>query len=160
MSNIFYIIPGWEDEGNEPAYLELKAIAENKGYKVSILEIDWTKPLTAQKIKAGKGDVLFGFSLGAILAWLIAQDYEVHHLILASMSPHYSFTDPEILQAFYDLCGKEFVDDIKNNLKGENKADRQTSMYGDQEGEEADILVPDTDHELTSNYLNEISKII
>jgi dienelactone hydrolase len=158
--NTLYILPGWEDSGREEGYLKIESLARTKGYNVVMKSIDWTRPLSRQLFEVEKESVVFGFSLGAILAWLTAQREPVNHLILASMTPHYSFTDPEIKNALIDLAGEEFVDDILHNLKKSHKAKRQTVLYGDQEGEHADILVKETDHELTDNYVVEVLKLL
>jgi esterase/lipase len=155
-----YIIPGWEDTGLEAGYQMLGAKAHEKGYEVVFKKVDWTKPLSSQIFDVPKESVLFGFSLGAILAWLVAQDKPSSHLILASMTSHYSFTDKEILKALVDLAGEEFVGDITKNLKSAHLSDKQTILYGDREAEPADILVKDTDHELTENYIDEVIKLL
>lgn len=156
MKKILYIIPGWEDTGLEAGYQKLGARAQEKGYEVVFKKVDWTKPLSSQMFDIPQESTLFGFSLGAILAWMVAQDKPSSHLILASMTPHYSFTDKEILKALVDLAGEEFVGDITKNLKNKHSSNKQTTLYGDREAEPADILVKDTDHELTENYINEV----
>lgn len=160
MEKVLYIIPAWEDSGSDSQYQLLAHAAKKKGYEIIAVDVDWTKPLSPQVFSVPKEAVLFGFSLGAILAWLVAQKYPCRHLILASMTPHYSFVDPMIKKALVDLAGKEFVDDIVDNLKTAHQAEKQTIVYGDREEEPADILVPDTEHELNSNYVEEIEKIL
>lgn len=160
MKKVLYIMPGWEDTGNEEGYQKLGKIAKNKGYDVVVKNIDWTRPLSHQVFDFPSESILFGFSLGAILAWLVAQEKQCQHLILASMTPHYSFTDAEIKKALIELAGDKFVNDIVENLKKNHMADQKTILYGDQEDESADILVQDTDHELTDNYINELAKLL
>jgi len=160
MKKILYIIPGWQENCNSKRYQSLVNAAENKGYQVVCKNVDWGKLLSSQIFAISKEAVLFGFSLGAILAWLIAQKYPCRHLILASMTPHYSFTDPKIKKALIDLTGKEFVDDVVDNLKPAHQAEKQTIMYGNWEEEAADVLVPDTKHGLNKNYIAEIAKIL
>lgn len=144
----------------ETGYQNLGAMARKKGYEVVFKQVDWKKPLSSQVFDIPKESVLFGFSLGAILAWMTAQNKPSSHLILASMTPHYSFTDKEILTALVDLTGNEFVSDIVNNLKDKHYSNKQTVLYGDREDEPADVLVKDTDHELTENYINEIAGLL
>lgn len=160
MKKFLYIIPGWEDTGLEAGYQTLGAKAQEKGYEVVFKKVDWTKPLSGQVFDIPKESILFGFSLGAILAWMVAQSSPNSHLILASMTPHYSFTEKEILKALVDLAGDEFIYDIINNLENKHNSDKQTILYGDREAEPADILVRDTDHELTESYINEIVRLL
>ncbi len=122
--------------------------------------VDWGEPLSLQVFTVPSDAVVFGFSLGAILAWLVAQKYPCRHLILASMTPHYNFTDPKIKKALVGLTNDEFVDDVITSLKPTHKAKKQTIMYGDREKEGADILVPNTGHRLNRNYIKEMLRIL
>jgi hypothetical protein len=160
MNNKFHIIPGWEDTCNDAKYPDLAKKVESMGYEVICHNVDWKQPLSEQVFSTSKEDVIFGISLGAILGWLVAQEHPCKHLILASMTPHYSFTDPEIKKALVDLAGSPFVEDIIKHLKTKHQAEKQTVMYGDTEGEKADVLVPQTDHEFNENYADEVSKLL
>lgn len=160
MKKILYIIPGWEDTCELENYLSLAKVAKNKGFEVVCINIDWKEALSGQIFEVAENSIIFGFSLGAIFAWLVAQKYPCEHLILASMTPHYSFTDPEIKTALIDLCGASFVDDICKNITPSNMAKKQTIVYGDKEGEPADILVKNTDHELNENYIKAIEQLL
>ena len=160
MKSKLYIIPGWEETCRRKVYKEIAIIAEKKGYEVVFKNVDWKKPLSPQVFPVAKDDIIFGFSLGAILAWLIAQNYTCKHLILASMTPHYNFTDKEIKKLLIEITGSRFVNDVNKNLKSKNKTKKQTILYGDLEGEKGNILVLNTDHEITKNYLKVINKIL
>ena len=160
MKKIFYIIPGLRESYDSKPYRLLADAVRDKGYKVICIDVNWRKPLSSQVFTVPREVVLFGFSLGAILAWFVAQKYPCQHLILASMTPHYSFTNPKIKRALVDLIGKKFIDDVVDNLKPKHRAKKQTIMYGDQEKEKADVLVPKTGHRLNSNYVKEIVKVL
>lgn len=160
MKKTFYIIPGLEETCRRKPYKKLKEIAEKKGYEVVCVNIDWKKKLSKQIFPIEKDATVFGFSLGAILAWLVAQLYPCRQLILASMTPHYSFTDKKIKKMLIDLLDTGFINDIVKNLETKNKAKKQTIMYGDKEDEPGDILVKGTQHELTDAYLNSIKKLL
>jgi len=160
MNKNFYIIPGWEDNCNNRQYQKLASVAKEMGYEVVCKNVDWKKPLSQQIFVVLPNSVIFGFSLGAILAWLVAQKYPCEHLIVASMTLHESFEKPEDKTSLIELTGKDFVQDIIDNLTPSHKAKKQTVMYGDLEGEKADILVFDTEHELTDAYIEEIRKTL
>src|ERR1700733_3254635 len=117
MVRNFYIIPGWEDDCNDESYRKLANIAERKGYNVVCKQINWKLPLTQQKFPIPEDSIIFGFSLGAIMALLLAQDYPCDHLILASMTLHNSFKQGKDREALIELTGQQFVDDIADNLK-------------------------------------------
>ena len=160
MEKKIYIIPGFEETTKRRPYQLLRKIAKDEGYEVVFKNIDWTKKLSKQNFSVSDNDIIFGFSLGAVLAWLIAQEYRCKHIILASMTPHYSWKDKKIKKALVDLLGAKFVNDVVKKLSPKHKAKKQTIIYGDLEEEDGDILVKDTQHELTANYLKEIKKII
>ncbi|MEX2436716.1 MAG: hypothetical protein WD471_00955 [Candidatus Paceibacterota bacterium] len=156
----FYIIPGWRDTCKEKQYQLLANSVRKKGYEVICKDIDWNKKLSDQFFPIEKNSVIFGFSIGAILARLIVQKYKCKLVILASMTPLVHFRGGEPEKLLIDTIGKELVDDVKENLKSDIKASRKMVMYGDKEDESGDIIVPDTDHEITSNYIKEVVKII
>lgn len=160
MKKTLYIIPGWEESPNEKQYEHLANIARKKEYSVVLKEVDWKKPLSLQVFDISKNSTIFGFSLGAILAWLLAQKTPCEHIILASMTPHYSFTDKQIKKELIDLVGLPFMDDLIKNLDSKHKAKKQTIIYGELEKEPGDILVKDAEHELTKNYIEEVSKLL
>lgn len=160
MKKILYIIPGLRESCDSKPYRLCAEAAKEQGYEVVCNNVDWGKSLSLQMFAVPKESVVFGFSLGAILAWLVAQKYPCRHLILASMTPHYSFTDPKIKKALVDLMGKKFIDDVIVHLKPKHKAKKQTILYGDREGEKADVLVPKTGHRLNANYIKEITRLL
>ncbi len=123
------------------SYQLLAESARSKGYEVKLQNVDWKIPLSQQTFEVPESAVIFGFSLWAILAWLNAQRHPCKHLILASMTPHYSFTDKKIREALIDLTGAEFTKDIITNLSPKNfpenrqlcmatsKVNKQTSCF-------------------------------
>lgn len=156
-----YIIPGWEETVEEDRYKKLALMAEGKGYEVVGKNINWNQKLSEQVFDIEGDSVIFGFSLGAILAHLIAQRYSCEHLILASMTPFSSFSDDkETRKELVDIVGTDFVNDVESHLTENHKAKKKTIMYGDQEEEIADVLVPNTNHEINDLYINEVSKLI
>jgi pimeloyl-ACP methyl ester carboxylesterase len=155
-----YIIPGFNENCSLKPYQELKKLAEAKGYEVNFIDVDWKNVLSDQIFDVSKDAVVFGFSLGAILGRMVAQKNPCKHLILASSSVIGSLKEGEDRKLYIDLLGKDFVDDIVTNITDKNLSKRQTTMYGDLEGEDADIIVPNTGHRLNKNYLKEIDKLL
>ncbi len=160
MNKIIYVIPGWEECCGDPQYQRLASMAKERGYDVRLHDVDWTQPLSSQVFSVPPEAIVFGFSLGAILACLVAQQYPCQHLILASMTPRESFTDPKVKKSLIDLAGQAFVDDIISTLRPTHQAKIQTTLYGDQEDTAADILVPNTEHEINAAYIAEIKKLL
>lgn len=160
MKKVLYIIPGLEETTRRRPYQLLRTLAEKKGYEVVFKNINWNQPLSPQIFPVPEHGVIFGFSLGAVLAWLVAQNYKCKHLILASMTPAYSWNDKEIKKALIEIVGLEFVNDVVKNLTLNHRAEAQTIMYGDLEDEPGDILVNNTQHELNEEYIKEIAKLL
>lgn len=161
MNKTLHIIPGYKETCRRKPYQKIRKLAEEKGYEVSCVNIDWNKKITKQFFSVNRDDVIFGFSLGAILGRLVAQDYSCGKLILASMTQLECFRkEGEMKKALVDLLGKPFVDDVSKRLKPRHKAKKQIILYGDKEDEKADVLVKDTEHELTGNYIREVGKLL
>ena len=160
MKKTLYIIPGWQETCRRKPYQAIVHIAESKGYEVVCKNIDWKQPLTKQIFPVNPQDVIFGFSLGTILAWLVAQNYECKHIILASMTPHSSFTDKKIRRSFSELVGVRFFSDMAKHVSISHLAKKQTIMYGQKEEVEANIIVPNTGHTLTDAYIDAIQKLL
>ena len=160
MKKILYIIPGWKETCRRKPYQSLARMAKKKGYDVVFCNVNWNESLSPQIFPVPKNAVIFGFSLGAVLAWLVAQDFPCRHLILASMTPHYSWKDRKIKKTLIDLAGSRFVNDIIKNISSRHQAKKQTIMYGSREKESGDIIVPNTGHELSARYIREIAEIL
>ena len=156
-----YILPGYEETTRRRQYQKLRTLLQEKGYEVVFKNINWKQKLTQQMFEIEKDSIVFGFSLGAVLARLVVQKYSCEHAVFASMTILNDFKKGENREALIDLLGTDFVDDVRDYLKPKHKALKQTIMYGDREGEEiADVLVKNTEHELTNEYLKEIIKLV
>lgn len=156
MKKIIYIIPGWSESSRYKIYQSLVTLANEKGYRAIFYEIDWNKPLSSQIFSVQKDAIIFGFSLGAILAHLIAQKYVCRKLILASMTPLHSFKDKKTKKELADLLGRAFVGDVSKKLRTTHRARSQVILYGDREEEPGDIIVPRTGHRLNTRYVKEV----
>lgn len=160
MNKKLYIVPGLDDTCSREPYQLLKQMAERKGYQVIPKDVDWKSNLSKQIFSVDATDILFGFSLGAVLVRLVAQQYACKHIILGSMTPLRDFKGGEMRDALIDILGPDFVNDVRDNLQPGHKANKQTIIYGDKENEPGDIIVSNTDHEITQAYISEIEKII
>jgi predicted alpha/beta hydrolase family esterase len=87
MNKKFYIIPGWTETSRRRQYQSLAKAVRKKGYEVVFKNVDWNKKISQQVFAIEKDSVLFGFSMGAILARLVAQEYTCNLVIFASMTP-------------------------------------------------------------------------
>ena len=156
----FYIIPGWNESSSYKIYQSLAKTAQKDGYEVVFYNIDWDKKLSAQVFPVEKNSIIFGFSLGAILASLVAQKYKCKKLILGSMTPLYYFKDKKMKKELIELLGKNIVDDLVKNVRTKNKALNQITIYGDREKEDGNIIVSKTGHRLNQRYNNIVSDLL
>lgn len=159
MNKKIYIIPGWQETCRRKQYQKLKQALKQKGYNVILKNIDWNQKLSKQIFEIEKESILFGFSMGAILAYLIAQKYKCKLVILASMTPMRHFKGGDQENILIDVIGKEIVLDIKKHLESKIKT-KKVLMYGDKENEKADVVIKNTDHQISDNYIKEILKIV
>lgn len=160
MKKIIYIIPGWKESSQYKVYQSLAASAKKKGYSVIFYEIDWNKLLSSQIFPVQKSAVVLGFSLGAVLARLIAQKHTCRQLILASMTPLHSFKDKKMRKELADLLGRAFVEDMSEKLRATHRAHGQVILYGDREAESGDIIVPRAGHRLNARYIEKIIELL
>lgn len=158
MKKKLYIIPGWGETCRRTQYQNLgKSI---KRHEVVFVKVDWTKKISDQIFSVEKDSIIFGFSLGAILARLIAQRYRCELLILASMTPLRHFKGGKEEKLLIEVVGKSLVADIKKNLKNTIKANKKVLIYGDRENEKGDCVIKNTGHEISRNYIKKVLEII
>jgi len=159
MNKKVYIIPGWQETCRRKQYQNLSKALKNKGYNVVCKNVDWDKKMSEQIFEVEKDSIVFGFSMGALLARLIAQKYKNTLTIFASMTPLRHFKGGEQEKVLVDVVGKRLVKDIKKHLQPRLKS-KSILLYGDKENENADIVIKNTDHEISENYIREVVKLI
>lgn len=155
-----YIIHGFQEKPTYVVYQRLAAEVKKKGYEPALFKVRFDIPLSTQVFPVKKQDVVMGFSLGAILALLIAQKYTCKALLLCSMTPLKSFTDTKDVEALSDLLGDAFVKDVQKNVKKKTLATHTYTFYGSRENESADVVVPHTGHRLNTNYIEAITNLL
>ena len=160
MKGSFYIISGWCDTTGRAPYQKLAKIGVQKGYKVVKVNPEWDEPLSTQIFPVTKNDIIFGFSMGAILACMIGQRYRCKKLILASMTPVL-----DLSRTTLNMLGKQITSDFKKFNYGGVKA---TYFYGEREIDESlnrlrrtgikFKIIPNTCHCLTIDYVEKIAE--
>ena len=138
----------------------LARFAEGKGYEVIKINPNWEDPLSHQIFEVGDCDIVFGFSMGAVLACMIGQKYPCHKVILASMTPVRNLSTKTI-----KMLGDNIAQDLKRFYYGGVTA---TYFYGEKELDRslAELrsrgvdfeIVPKTGHQLNSRYLDMIMR--
>ena len=97
MKTKFYFIPGMGESCKLIRYQRLVKTIEKKGYEVVCINPDWYKPITKQLFDIEKDSIISGFSLGAVMAYLIAKRNPCKKVIFASISPIHTFKFKEFV---------------------------------------------------------------
>ena len=158
MLNILYIIPGLGENCNLVRYKKLKKACEAKGYKVNCINPDWHQPVSKLIFKVEKGAVVLGFSMGAILAYLIAKKSPYKKAIFASISPIETFSFESYRDNLLPHMSKDNASLLAKDVKGikislESLKIKYVTLAGQRENMPADIIVPRTGHNMTDSYI-------
>lgn len=161
MKHMLYVIPGYGHTAKMPEYRSIKECAQLKGYKVSILSIDWTAPISQQLVSLKKGDAIFGFSLGATIARISYKKNPCRKVILGSETPLYRITRRDI----FSVTNKNriFTEDlmgIKRNI-AEFKIPSSSCSYLSGEREKLrGKKIKGAGHKLTKKYIQTICELL
>jgi esterase/lipase len=165
MKKVIYVIPGLGENCNAVRYKKLAAALQEKGYKVNCINPDWYKPISGQVFPVEKDAIICGFSIGAILAYLVAKKYPCQKLLLASTSPIHEFSFKEFETALSKYMAKDLATAITKDIKSIKVSLKSLKMpvitlAGEGEKMTADILVPKTKHFMSSAYIKCIQNLI
>ena len=194
MENIrpkIYILPGWGDRLTDKAYKQIIAFAIAKGYKYlpirvasrnrkfalgsnkSIKEI--IRGIESQILQPAQNDIILGFSIGALMAYIIAEHIKFKYVILCSLSAvignelkGYDRVDVERIFSASQLreMAKMKYGSLKPNrailLYGENESKilkNLSNKVGRRKGNSV-IEIKAGEHELNQKYLKALKKVI
>jgi alpha/beta superfamily hydrolase len=168
--NPIYIIPGFGENCNLLRYKALAKILRKKGYKVIAVNPDWRKPLSESVFPIEKDAVVFGFSFGAVIAYLIAEKYLCKKVILASISPIHTFSFKGLVKDICMYMDKEkavaFSKDLKSiKISLKSLKTPFVTLGGEREKillneSIPDFIVPRSGHFVTKNYIKCIEKLL
>ena len=158
VKNNFYIISGWCETTGKAPYQRLCEIATQKGYKVIKVNPDWDESLSEQIFPITNKDIVFGFSMGAVLACMVGKRYPHKKLILASMTPV-----RDLSKSTLNILGKKISADCQKFKYGGVKA---TYFYGEKEIDKSlnkikkfgIKIVPGVCHQFNYEYVEHISR--
>jgi hypothetical protein len=174
MKKIIYIIPGLGETCSELRYKKLADMCMARGYAVKPINPDWYQPLSGQVIRVEKDAIVFGFSFGAVLAYLIAKKHPYRKAIFASLSPIHTFSftslesdyrkdiEPKLGKDLAYVRGTQLARDIKRiKVSLKSLTIPYITLAGEYErGLPADMIVPKTGHYLSIAYIKYIEKVI
>jgi len=147
---------------DEAQYVSLTKDLKKEGYIVVSINPDWKKPLTKQLVKIERDSIIFGFSMGAVLAYLIAKKYPCKKAIMASISPIHTFIYKDFKEFLNERMTPEESGAVTNdilaiNVDLENLKTPHVTLMGEKEemakGEKSpDIFVAGATHEIGEAY--------
>ena len=160
-----YIIPGLGEDCNLTRYRSLIKVFQAKGCKVIPVNPNWSRPISEQVFPVEKNAIVFGFSLGAILAYLVVKKYPCKLLILGSTTPIHKFSFKFIEKIFSTGMDKDVATAIAKDLKKIKVSLSAlkvpfTTLAGEREKMKADFLVPKTSHYLSKKYIEYVGNLV
>ncbi len=182
----FYVIPAYGETARNKKYKQLITEAERRKYEVIVLNLQIKGKLLSsltkqgiEKIGTDTNCVIFGFSIGALIAYNISTIIPVKKIILASTSPALGPDIKNLWKKMIKDFSKKTVEELKKLHYKKSLAKEIVFLYGDKErghedyliertkklyktyrGKKELVVVKDTNHELASDYIKEIIKRI
>ncbi len=123
MKKIIYIIPGFIENTKTKSYQKIIKNFQDCNFQVIPIKISWkNKVMTdyvadfyTQLIHKNNNDVyIFGFSFGAVIAFIAASNIKPKKIILCSLSPYFREDLKYIEKSWMKIMGKNRINDFKN----------------------------------------------
>ncbi len=142
---------------------------KKSGNLVVPINPDWYQSISKQIVKTKTNSIIFGFSYGAILAYLTARKYKCNKIILGSIAPIHIFSLQSLIKENLEHMSKELAiaqaEDIKNIKISLDKLDcPYITLAGELEPpimkNNVNFIIPKANHYLSKNYIDGICKII
>jgi pimeloyl-ACP methyl ester carboxylesterase len=189
MKTVSFIIPGYKHSPYRKIYKDIIYEFEKKGIRTIPVNITWKYKTMSQWVEEfiniynkNKTDtnIFFGFSYGAMIAFLASLKVPVDTLILCSLSPYFQEDLPKLPRYYKRTMGKRRFADFQNikasNLTPQIKAST-ILLYGTKEFKDVQMRAKNTFNKLNTKkklnpvegskhnignkqYLNEIRKVI
>ena len=146
MSKTIFIVAGFKHKASEVQYNWMRDYFKSKGYIVKIPDIEWNKKVMTDYVNyftdyynqnKSETNFVLGFSYGAMIAFISAEELNPDKLILCSLSPYFNEDLESLKKSWKKLIGHRRVDDFKNYSSKEittKIASDTTVIYGSSEG--------------------------
>ncbi len=155
---MIYFIHGFKEDPTEIAK-KLGAIHVN---------VDWTKPLSEAVFPVEKTDIIVGFSMGAIIAYMVAKRYSCKAVLCSMTKPKAYAKDVWIDESMKDMSEENAENQVEELF--ELDIDISTvdcvCMFGEKEDKDKIVhnsqstVIPNVGHELSADYISVIKKEI
>ena len=123
MSKVVYIIPGFTEEVKLKGYQKAIKFFKSRNFKVIPIKISWKYKVMSDYVdeffcqlshKKNDDVYLFGFSFGAMIAFISAVKLKPKMLFLCSLSPYFKEDLKFLKKSWENRVGKRRIDDLKN----------------------------------------------
>mgnify|MGYP005844460829 CR=1 FL=1 len=123
MSKVVYIIPGFTEKVNLKGYQQAIKFFKSRDFKVIPIKISWKYKVMSDYVdeffcqlshKKSDDVYLFGFSFGAIIAFISSVKIKPKMLFLCSLSPYFKEDLKFIKKSWRKGVGKKRIEDLKN----------------------------------------------
>lgn len=190
MKTYLFIIPGMGEFITDKPYKAISQYAAKDGYEPVAININWDiENVPSDFIKEASQRVeetmvaagpdgnfsIMGFSVGALIASILANRFNFKQVFLCSMSPYFGEDIVFLPDDTKEYLGKSFTEDAKLYSFPVEISSEVVFMFGDKDWsmaiEKAQkrcenlksngkrfILVSDTGHELTNKYIQTIQR--
>ncbi len=168
-TKVAYIIPGSGESPDEKAYKQISYFFRKKGIKPIPIKINWKYKLMPdyieqfrQQAKVKNPDYVLGFSFGAMIALISANEIKPKKLILCSLAPWFKEDLPKLKKSWLKLAGKRQVKNLKKYSfkKISRKIISKTILiYGSKEAKELENKVKETHKKIKNSELIAIPKV-
>lgn len=176
-----YLIPAYGETIRNQGYRRIITAAKNAGYDVIVLNLqlkgNLLSELVAEAIKVIQKTpdcTLFGFSTGALIAYKISTLVPIKKGLFCSISPILGADIPKNKLPYIKLFGEESLEELKKSEYGISLTKQSLFFYGDKEGRKLisrsrklselshgnTVTIANNDHELNSDYVNEVIKFV
>jgi len=125
MQKTVYIIPGWTEVASQKRYKKSISLFKRLGFNVIEVKIEWKNKVMSDYVnqflamKPKRGSYIFGFSLGAMIAFISANRVKPKTMILCSLSPYFKEDLARSRQIYGKIFDKYFkkrdTDDLKRH---------------------------------------------
>ncbi|HLC54350.1 MAG TPA: hypothetical protein VJK07_01845 [Candidatus Nanoarchaeia archaeon] len=123
MSKVVYIISGFTEKINLKGYQQAIKFFKSRNYRVVPIKIYWKYKVMSDYVdeffcqlshKKSDDVCLFGFSFGAMVAFISAVKLKPKMLFLCSLSPYFKEDLRFLKKSWRNRVGKKRLEDLKN----------------------------------------------
>jgi len=123
MSKVIYIIPGFTEKVSLKGYQQAIKFFKSRNFKVIPIKISWKYKVMSDYVdeffyqlshKKSDDIYIFGFSFGAMIAFISAIKLKPKMLFLCSLSPYFKEDLKFLKKSWKNGVGKKRIEDLKN----------------------------------------------